>query len=124
MPATYRLDTEQRLVLLTLVGVVTGVELDAVRAQIREDPAFDPSFSVLADASALNPAALSGQMVRARAAAPPPGRMRVAIVAPADAVFGIARMYQMMAEGNGNPVGVFRTNEEAMGWLTSGDRAG
>ena len=119
MPATYHLDAERRLVVLTLAGVVTGAELDAVRARIREDPGFDPSFSVLADASALNPAALSGQVVRARAAAPPPGRMRVAIVAPADAVFGIARMYQMMAEGSGNPIGVFRTTGEAMAWLAS-----
>lgn len=119
MPATYRLDPERRLVVITLAGVVTGAELDEVRTQIREDPAFDPSFSVLVDASELNPAALTGQVVRARAAAPPPGRMRVAVVAPADAVFGIARMYQMMVEGSGKPVGVFRSTDEAMAWLAS-----
>ncbi len=124
MPATYRLDQERRLVVFTLAGVVTAAELDAVRARIRADPGFDPSFSVLADASALNPAALTGEVVRARAAAPPPNRMRVAIVAPADAVFGIARMYQMMVEGNGNPIGVFRATDEAMAWLASENPAG
>ncbi|HEU4557727.1 MAG TPA: hypothetical protein VFS20_07750 [Longimicrobium sp.] len=122
MPATYRLETERSLVVLTLTGVVTPAELDAIRARIREDPAFGPSFSVLADASELNPAALTGDAVRARAAKPPIYPMRIAIVAPADVVFGIARMYQMMTEGSGTTVAVFRDPTEAMAWLASGSR--
>lgn len=123
MPATYRVDTEQRLVVLTLTGVVTGAELDGVRAQIRQDPAFDPSFPVLVDASELNPAALTSATVRARAANLPAQPMRIALVAPADAVFGIGRMYQMMTEGSGNVIEVFRGTDEAVAWLTSGGSA-
>jgi hypothetical protein len=123
MPATYRVDAERKMVVLTLTGVVTGAELDGVRAQIREDPTFDPSFSVLVDASELNPAALTGATVRERAANVPALPMRIALVAPADAVFGMGRMYQMMTEGSGNVIEVFRGTEEAVAWLTSGGSA-
>lgn len=123
MPATYRVDTERGLVVLTLTGLVTGTELDEVRGQIGQDPALDRSFSILVDASELNPAALTGAALRARAAVPPPYPRRIAVVAPADAVFGIVRMYQMMTEGSGHVIEVFRGTHEAVAWLASGGSA-
>jgi hypothetical protein len=123
MAATYRLDAELRLMRVTLQGRVTGDELDAFTQTVKHDPAYDPSWPALVDASELNPAGLSTQVLRARAAVPRRNPTRVAIVAPADVVFGLARMFQMMSEGRGNDIEVFRGMREAMAWLAPGNGA-
>jgi hypothetical protein len=46
-------------------------------------------------------------------------RLHMAIVAPRDVVFGIARMYEAYGPAPGWDVNVFRTAEEAAGWLNS-----
>jgi hypothetical protein len=120
MAATYRLDPDRGLVLVTLEGPVTCADLDAFRARLRQDPGYDPTWPALVDASALNPAGLTTNALRARAAEIRPSPVRVAIVAPADVVFGLARMYQMMSEGRGNHIEVFRGMDEALAWLASG----
>jgi len=123
MAATYRFDTERRLMMVTLEGRVTGSELDAFTETVKQDAAFEPSWPALVDASGLNPAGLSTQVLRTRAAVPKQNPTRVAIVAPADVVFGLARMFQMMSEGDGNHIEVFRGMDEAMAWLASGNGA-
>jgi hypothetical protein len=114
---TYRLDAERRLLVATLAGVVTGDDLDQFARAIQQDPAYDPSWPALVDASTLNPSGISTEMLRARAAVPKPNPIRIAVVAPADVVFGLARMFQMMSEGYGNQIEVFRGAREAMAWL-------
>jgi hypothetical protein len=47
----------------------------------------------------------------------------VAIVAPTDVVFGLARMFQMMSEGRGNHIEVFRGMDDALAWLAGGSGA-
>jgi hypothetical protein len=50
------------------------------------------------------------------------GRRRIAIIAPKPARFGMARMYESLANLKANPtrIGVFWTKEEAIGWLREG----
>jgi hypothetical protein len=120
MPANYELDTARRLLMIELAGALTGADLEAFSERLRHDPAYDGTWPALVDASALNPAGLSTDMLRARAAVPRRKPVRVAIVAPADAVFGLARMFQMMSEGRGNLIEVFRGRDEALAWLLSG----
>ncbi len=51
----------------------------------------------------------------------PVARMRlrkVAVVAPNDAVFGVARMYEMMRPESNSPYEVFRDFEAARKWLS------
>ena len=43
--------------------------------------------------------------------------VRKAIVAESNLEFGIARMYEMLAEKNGFDVNIFRDKSEAMKWL-------
>lgn len=117
MAATYRLDTERRLMMVTLEGRVTGGDLDTFTETVKHDLAYDPSWPALVDASGLNPAGLSTQALRARASVPRRNPTRVAIVAPTDVVFGLARMFQMMSEGRGNHIEVFRGMDEALAWL-------
>jgi hypothetical protein len=51
-------------------------------------------------------------------------RRRIAIIAPKPAHFGMARMYESLANLKAKPtrtiIGVFRTKEEAMDWLREG----
>lgn len=42
-----------------------------------------------------------------------------AIIAQSDLVYGMARMYEILLEGKGVPVGVFRTVREGEEWLAS-----
>jgi hypothetical protein len=42
---------------------------------------------------------------------------KLAIVAPQDLTFGMARMYQLFTERDAHQVGVFRTVTEAEAWL-------
>jgi hypothetical protein len=123
MAATYRLDPERRLMMVTLSGRVTGGDLDAFTEEVKRDAAHDPSWPALVDASELNPAGLSTQVLRTRAAVPRRNPTRVAIVAPADVVFGLARMFQMMSEGRGNHIEVFRGMDDALAWLASDNGA-
>jgi len=44
---------------------------------------------------------------------------KVAVVAPADVVFGVARMYEMMRPDSKSPYHVFRDFETAREWLSS-----
>lgn len=117
MGASYRLDADRRLVLTTLAGVVTEDDLDGLENTMSKDPAFDPTWPVLVNATHLDPAAISAEGLRYRAAQVRPLHHRVAVVAPADVVFGLARMFQMLTEGNGNQIEVFRTPREALAWL-------
>jgi len=120
MPANYELDVDRGLLMIELAGVLTGADLEAFSKRLRQDPAFDGTWPALVDASALDPAGLSTETIRARAAVPRKKPVRVAVVAPADAVFGLARMFQMMSEGRGNHIEVFRRRDEALAWLASG----
>ncbi|HET7228509.1 MAG TPA: hypothetical protein VFJ16_00770 [Longimicrobium sp.] len=111
------------MMVVTLAGVVTGTDLDAFSNTVKQDRAVDPTWPALVDASALNPGAITTEMLRERANRVRTNPVRVAIVASADAVFGLARMFQMMSEGRGNHIEVFRGRPEAMAWLMSGSGA-
>jgi 23S rRNA C2498 (ribose-2'-O)-methylase RlmM len=48
---------------------------------------------------------------------------RVAIVAPEDVAYGLARMYEAYQAGSPSQTRVFRAEAEALAWLLSADRA-
>jgi len=123
MAVTYRRDLERRLLVVTLAGLVTESDLERLTEQVRNDPSLDPTWAALVDASTLNPAGLTSETLRSRAGIPRPRPVPIAIVAPTDVVFGLARMFQMMSEGQGNRIEVFRYTGDALAWLTTGERA-
>jgi hypothetical protein len=47
------------------------------------------------------------------------GMRRLAIVTESDVVYGMARMYQMLAENNAGVIQLFRDLEGAKAWLES-----
>jgi hypothetical protein len=122
MPVTYRVDGERRLLVVTLAGLVTKKDLDELAEAVANDGAVDHSWPALVDASTLSPSGITTGMLRARADITHQEPVPVAVVAPTDVVFGLARMFQMMSEGRGNRVEVFRDTASALAWLAAGAR--
>ena len=118
MPATYEIDKERRLVTTRLWGSVSEKEIYEHNEKLRTDPAFDPSYRQCADMSALTEVTVSTDMIRDTANDQffLPGTRR-AFIASTDAVFGMARMYALRAEGLGQTIEVFRELEPAKEWL-------
>jgi hypothetical protein len=118
MPASYAIDPEQKLVLSRIWGTPTEEEILDHGCRLRADPCFRPDFRQLLDMSELKQIQISHEKVRqaARDQFFSPG-VRRALVAQSDAVFGMARMYAIASEGEGQTIEVFRDCSEAKVWL-------
>ncbi len=122
MPISYRIDRKRRLVLTTAIGTLTDEELVSHKRALIADPEFGPGMRELSDVRAIEGLTVTPDGVRKMAALDREHTERLgdywlAIVAPADATFGTARMYQMLTESNLEHIGVFRGLEEARVWL-------
>ncbi len=122
MPISYRIDRERKLVLTTATGVLTDDELLDHKQALIGDPEFEPGMRELSDVRTIERLAVTPAGVRKMVALDQEhldrlGDYRLAIVAPADASFGTARMYQMLTEANVQNIGVFRDMAEAEQWL-------
>ena len=118
MPASYSIDTEQKLVLSRIWGAPTEEEILDHGRRLRADPCFRPGFRQLLDMSELKEIQINPQRVReaARDQFFSPG-VRRALVAHSDAAFGMARMYAIASEGEGQTIEVFRDSRAAKAWL-------
>ncbi len=123
MPISYTIDRQRNLVLTTATGVLTDEELLDHKRQLIADPEFEPGMKELSDVRRIERLDVSPAGVRRLAALDEEhvDRLgedyRLAIVAPADASFGTARMYQILTESSVQNIGVFRDMEEAKDWL-------
>jgi hypothetical protein len=120
MPAAYRLDLQQGIVLSKAVGRLTSADLLAHHERLRVDPAFRPTYRQLWDLTAVTDVAVPTETVWALARDPifEPG-VRRAIVAPANSavIYGLARMFATLRELQGERIMVFRTLPAAWTWL-------
>lgn len=118
VPAAYEIDQSRRLVVSHAWGVLSDVDVREHYAQIRADPAFDPSYRQLADLRAVTEIAVSSVTVAetARTLVFAPG-VRRAFIAPQDLHFGMARMFGTYGEASGQDVRVFRDVGAAQEWL-------
>jgi hypothetical protein len=121
----YEIDKERRLVTTTAAGVITLAAIWAHQERLAKDPDFDPSFAQLLDITQVRKVELSSEEIR-RAA----GRSvfasntRLGIVASSNFVYGIARMFQILREMNGDSgIQVFRERDEALAWVLGRDGA-
>ena len=118
MPATYAIDIERKLVRSRIWGAPTEEEILDHGRRLRADPCFQPDFRQLLDMSELKEILISPQDVRqaARDQFFSPGARR-ALVAHSDAAFGMARMYALASEVEGQTIKVFREFCAAEAWL-------
>ena len=118
MPATYAIDAERKLVFSRIWGSPTEEEILDHGRRLRADPRFQPDFRQLLDMSELKEILISTQSVRhaARDQLFSAG-VRRALVAHSDAAFGMARMYALASEVEGQTIEVFREFCAAEAWL-------
>jgi len=126
MPLTYRIDPEASLLLITGHGVITQAErVDGLRTWL-SDPAFKPGLDTLCDFSeTLSTPTLDElrelvAIVQEHSEAI--GRVRLAIVTSRPITFGIARVFEALADVEGAPlqVKVFFERKPAWAWLRPG----
>ncbi len=99
-------------------GAVTDTEIFAHNEKLRSDPRFDPSYRQLVDMTGVTEIRVSTSTINETSLDQffSPGTRR-AFVATDDAVFGMARMFALRAEGLGQTIQVFREEGRAREWL-------
>ncbi|HTC94669.1 MAG TPA: hypothetical protein VK699_14605 [Terriglobales bacterium] len=125
MPRDLKIDPRLKLVFSIYYGELEDSDLSEQRFQISNHPDFRPDFSYILDFTGVTKLKVSTAAVRDCATSPSlfvRDAVRV-MVAPAEAVFGLSRMYQMLAEETRPNLQIVRTLEEAYRILgISGDR--
>lgn len=122
MPVEITIDPERRRIRSRLSGRLCRDTLRAYYEALTAHPDFRPDLSEVFDVSDVSELDLTADEIRdfsaATASAPAHGAgMRVAIVAPTDLVFGLARLYELSQVDAGNRICVLRTLAEAEAWL-------
>ena len=117
----YFIDPAHRRIEIAFEGSLTPDDLAGIRADTIGDPWFDPAFDYLVDGSKVARLVevgtreihfLAGNRSEVHVAG-----ARRALVAPMDVGFGLSRMFQGMADLDGD-VRVFRDRDEALAWLS------
>jgi hypothetical protein len=123
MPISYVIDQVAQRVTLTYFGTVTDADLFAVYEKLYSDPRHRVGMDELADCRPVDKLELTGQGLRdlaSRATFSMDSRRvswRVAVVAPQDAIYGMARMFQSLRDDSPEEVQVFRDLVSALYWL-------
>ena len=121
MAASYKIDTENHTIICKAWGVLTDSDLEGVLKKIVGNPDFDPGMNQLFDFSDVEKVELSSRGIRSLAERNPFGRgsKRVFTVKPgAMAMFGMARMFQILTEEHSDELIVqFDHENKARSWL-------
>jgi hypothetical protein len=115
---TYQIDVRRRMVISHGTGCLTDADLQQHQQQLRQDPAFDPAFCQLLDWMDVTALTLTADGIRHRVegSAFQPGTPR-AIAVSYPALYGMARMIQILQSLQGGHFGVFHDLTAAQAWL-------
>ena len=118
MPLLYSI--EGPLVLVVVIDRVTIEETVQFTDALLVDPGFETTADLLVDASRARPSLSYAEMrTTARRWAILFGRVRrLAIAAPNNVIYGLARVFQSFAESAGLTCKAFRSMAEARAWLS------
>jgi hypothetical protein len=123
MPISYHLKPDARLVILIHAGAVTDDEFLRFYKSLYEDNRFDKSFNLLIDLGQTSSSVRSAAALRELAQfmqkqfVNTTARPKIAVVAPKDVSFGMARMYNFFSRDMSYEFAVFRTTNAALTWL-------
>lgn len=127
MPANYKVFPELGYVLATYEGTITQADVTGMFHAYQADPAFDPALGHLVDLTPMQDAEAGfAEMFNvfsmfARAYEEMGAEMRCAICADNDIRFGLARMFENLAEPSpAVTVRLFDRLDAARAWLTQG----
>jgi hypothetical protein len=119
MSAFYRIEKERRLVLSFGAGVLTKEDILGHMDRLSKDPDFDPAFSQVADFTHITEIHLEPGDVRLLAKRNVFSfSSRRALVVKNDLPYGLARMFEIHRELNGEKgIRVCRSLVEALEWV-------
>ena len=125
MAAFYKIDKERRLVLSSAAGVFTKEDVLGHMERLSKDPDFDPDFSQLIDFRQVTAFEIGPEDVRQLAERNLfSAHSRRALLVKDDLQFGLARMFEIHRELQGETgIRVFRSLDEALGWIAALDSA-
>ena len=125
MPATYTIDQTAGLVRITCSGVFTNQEMIDCMERLYRDPAREPGMPSFIDCRGMQVMQVTPAGVQAAATIeatmvdPVQPPWSVAVIAPQDEVFWIARTFEVLRAGSPQTVRVFRDPSDAEHWLES-----
>jgi hypothetical protein len=113
------LDTDRHgdLLYIVFAGAVDDAELAAVEAEVRATPAFKLGADVLADCTGISELQVTGTGLYALALRTQRNQNLLAIVAKPGFLYGMARMYEIMANWAVERVQVFVDRSAAAEWI-------
>jgi hypothetical protein len=121
MSVTYRIDQAKRRIHTRCLGAVTLDEVVQHFADLMRDPECPERLDVLLDLSEMTTLPTSSKLIGVTTEL---ARVRprvqfdgCAIIATQDALFGMARMFEVFAENYFGATRVFRTIDEGTSWL-------
>ena len=125
MPATYTIDQHSAVVRVECFGVFTNQDMLDCLARLCNDPDRKPGTPSLVDCRGVETMMVTPDGVQAAVMVEatmvdrwqPP--WAVAVIAPQDEVFWMARTYEVLRAGSPESVRVFRQPAEAERWLDS-----
>ncbi len=122
MPFKSKIDVQANLITHFADGPLVLEELLSTFDSVHSDPLFRPAMNVLWDFTSASITGGSTDEIQALAAAigrrlDHGGFYKVAIAAPQDLAFGLARMYEAYAGQLPIELNVFRSRGEALDWL-------
>lgn len=117
MPFSVTVDHERRLIFISLEGAISNDTMVALSTAVRLEPALGEGYAVLYDCRGASEISVTGDLIRGMGRRAKPDRNLVAFVATTPSAFGLARMYQMVAEGE-DRIRIFDDERAALGWLT------
>jgi len=122
MPIEHEFDAERNLLRVRMFGLVTDDDVLDYAETITSDASLGAVYDELIDLRDLETPAASTDVMRRvadifREHERAPEAVKVAFVATSDAAYGIARMYQAFRAESAADMRVFRSQDEACGWL-------
>ncbi len=115
MPYHFEFDSDHRILLVVLEGDVDGDQMQRANAELQPHKSRLQPSAVITDASTVTTFDVSSQTVRdlaKRSSHPPAPPTPGYLVAPSDHLFGMGRMFQILA--NRDQVHVVRSRDEAL----------
>jgi hypothetical protein len=119
----FEFDSQHRILRLVMKGDVQGEEIVVLSAEIRAQVSRLRPAAGISDFSAVENFNVSAQAMRTAAVQPSPYPSEIPryIVAPTDFLFGMARMYEQVADRPDSKLQVVRRMEDALAGLGAAD---
>lgn len=115
MPASVKVDAKNRIIYTAFEGKLNDGDFLAYRQVLKDHPDFHPEFSEVLDFSNVTElrvtVAFINSLAKSNSLYSPESKH--AVVAPHDISFGVARLYQMLAQDTRPNLAVVRSMAEA-----------